>query len=310
MKIRKLLVPLDRSAFAEHALPLAIAIAKHAGADVRLAHVLPRYTEDPRLNEVEGELEAVFRRDAEGYLGEKASEVAERTGTEITTALLAGDPAEALRQEAIDFKADLIIMSTHGHGPISRLWLGSVADDLMRQAPIPVLLDRPRADEKGSVSEPVLRRWLVPLDGSELSRGIIPAVTAVGKVFDAEVTCLRVIEPMYLGADDLTGVGIAPEGQALYDTMSEIQQTQQREAIEDLDTTVAEFARHGLTAHGVLRTEASPAPTILEIAEEVDAIALATHGRAGLSRWLLGSTADKVARGSPKPLLVFHPSTE
>lgn len=307
MRIRKLIVPLDRSAFAEHAVPLVVAIAKHAGAEVRLAHVLPRYPDDPRWGEVEGELDAVFRHDAQSYLDEKAKEVAGHTGTEVSTAVLAGDAAEALRNEATAFGADLIIMSTHGHGPLSRLWLGSVADDLMRHAPVPVLLDRPRGEEPPPAEEPVLRRWLIPLDGSELSHAIIPAVTAIGQVFEAEVTCLRVTEPIYMGADDLTGIGVAPEGQALYDMVTEIHQAQQKQAAEYLDRIVAEFVSHGVTAHGILRTEGNPASVILEMAEGADAIALATHGRGGLSRWLLGSTADKVARGSTKPLLVFHP---
>ena len=86
-----------------------------------------------------------------------------------TAAVVSGLDADGILQRVQDVKADLIVMTTHGRGPLGRFFLGSVADELIRQAAVPVLLVRPRDPAPGIVPEPLLEHVLVPLDGSSLA---------------------------------------------------------------------------------------------------------------------------------------------
>lgn len=87
-------------------------------------------------------------------------------------------------------------MTTHGRGPVSRLLLGSVADRLVREVPIPVLLVRPHEAAPDLASEPVLRHILVALDGSALAEQVLEPVVALGTLMQADYSLLRVYGPL------------------------------------------------------------------------------------------------------------------
>lgn len=114
--IRSLLVPLDGSPFAEQALPLAVALARQAGAAIHLARV-----------HVPVDL----------ALPEGVVRLAGETGLAVTAALLEGRVADALEEKAKAASVDLMVLTTHGRGPLGRFWLGSVADTLVRHLPMP-----------------------------------------------------------------------------------------------------------------------------------------------------------------------------
>lgn len=143
-----LLVPLDGSDFAEHALTYALSLARQYGSQITLLRVLP-----PGRWEWEGEMRAelpdggdrvheVERSQAELYLEEKKNELDAR-GVEVTAILIPGrGVAEAILDTAVAEDADTIIIATHGLTGIQRWMIGSVAERVMRHAPVPVLLIR------------------------------------------------------------------------------------------------------------------------------------------------------------------------
>ena len=146
---RSVLVPLDGSAFAEQALPIAIEIAQAARARVRLVlvHQTASVLSDRRDT---GDLSTKARLAAlkaeRGYLRQVAARVKEVTGTKVTGVTLHG-PIAATLGEHIDLTgADLVVMTTHGRGMLERAWLGSVADALLRTVKVPMLLVRPRKE--------------------------------------------------------------------------------------------------------------------------------------------------------------------
>jgi nucleotide-binding universal stress UspA family protein len=164
---RSLLVPLDGSAFAEHALPFALSIARRAGASINLVKVhIPftkAYADSPSLfsDQVEDKVIAQER----AYLDEMTKRIAGASALPVASALLESEvPSETLNRHAATSRADLIVMTTHGHGPFSRFWLGSVADEMVRRATTPILLVRPHQKAIDLASEPVLRHILIPLD--------------------------------------------------------------------------------------------------------------------------------------------------
>ena len=77
-------------------------------------------------------------------------------------------------------------MTTHGRGLLSRAWLGSVADRLVRQLPMPMLLVRPHETDPADITNPPsIKHVLIPLDGSELSECIVPHALALGRLMGA-----------------------------------------------------------------------------------------------------------------------------
>src|SRR5258708_4823466 len=129
--IRSVLVPLDGSSFGEHALPLASKIARCAGARLHLARV---HHELPAPYAVGAgfidEVDLALRNRESYYLQEAARHLDFESSRQLSTEVLDGEAATALNARAAD--ADLVVMTTHGRGPLGRLWLGSVADELIR----------------------------------------------------------------------------------------------------------------------------------------------------------------------------------
>ncbi|MCH7891353.1 MAG: universal stress protein, partial [Gemmatimonadetes bacterium] len=130
-----ILVPLDGSKFSESALPTALTIARRWNAELEIVTV----QEDPSMLAQEV-LQLPTHGWFERYLGEVADRVQEEEGFPVHATVLTGSPAEATHNHAAERGADLVVMATHGRGPMSRFWLGSTADALIRRSTIPILL--------------------------------------------------------------------------------------------------------------------------------------------------------------------------
>jgi nucleotide-binding universal stress UspA family protein len=89
--------------------------------------------------------------------------------------------------------SDLIVMTTHGRGPVSRFWLGSVADQLVHRLPMPLLLIRTQEDSPLPRDEPELRNLLVALDGTPTAEQILQPAGVLAKLMGASCTLLRVV---------------------------------------------------------------------------------------------------------------------
>src|SRR5947209_5123978 len=137
---RSLLVPLDRTAFAEQALPLALRIARRANARLDLVEVHALYAlEDPTAAwlPLEPERDAERKRQEQLYLDATAKWATSVSQVSVTASVLPGSAvipatvAGSILEQARAGKADLIVMATHARGPLSRLLAGSVADKLI-----------------------------------------------------------------------------------------------------------------------------------------------------------------------------------
>lgn len=303
---RSIMVPLDGSAFGEHALPMALAIARRSGAVLRLVHV-HLATElvftiggAPLVDELADEPTRTVER---GYLDGLAQRLATSWDVEIVTTLVEGPPTPVLREYAVESGVSLIVMSTHGRGPVSRFWLGSVADTLVRQAPMPVLLVRPHLeaiDLLDLTQERAVSRMLVPLDRSALAEDALAHAVELGQLTGAEYVLLQAIDPIVMDyAPIARSAGL---DERLVDAW-------RLEAQDYLDGEAARLRANGLRVHTCVAL-APPAVAILDYARQhtIDLIAMSTHGRSGVSRMLLGSVADKVVRGANTPVLLHRPA--
>ena len=293
---RSLLVPLDGSAFAEHALPFASSIARRAGATLRVVRVHVPVASLYSGNELVADLtlDAKIRENETAYLDGVVKRLAEIVPVPVSRILVDGPVADALREQSLDSAADLVVMTTHGRGPLSRFWLGSVADTLVRHLPMPILLVRPQEEAPTLAAEVTLRRILIPLDGSDLAEQILGPATELGSLTQAEFTLLRVVEPFMPPPHQLLG--------PLFDQLA-------RKAQIYVDGVAERLRGQSLRVETRVVINRFAAAAIMEEARvrATDLIALETHGRGGLGRMLLGSVADKVVRGALTPVLVHRP---
>lgn len=195
---RSLLVPLDGSASAEQALPLALDIARRAGAKLDLVSVQvpfpPVYGEGKAR--LDNPLEAEARGKARSYLDGLIRRLAAVSTVPVAATLFTGTVADTLYHHAKATRIDLVVMTVIGTGPWTRLWLGSVADELVRRLPMPLVLLRPQQPASELSRALAIKHILVPLDGSVAAEQIVEPAAALGALMQSKFTLLRVVAPV------------------------------------------------------------------------------------------------------------------
>jgi len=300
-RYRSLLVPLDGSAFGEHALPLALGIARRAGATVRLVHVRSPLepASDPGRLSYDGGLDAWTRRHQQAYLDGLVRRLAKVTPVPVVPLLAEGREVVPTLCEVASAATDLVVMATHRRGMLGRLWHGCVADALLRRLTAPLLLVRGYGAPVDLTGDPVPRHVLIPLDGSEGAEQVLRPALDLGALTGASHTLLRIIRPEtdYSVAYGRVGTGRLAEERTQAEACSYLRRLAQRLG--------GEAAR----AHPRLLFAEQPiAASVLWCAEKHDAdlIALTTRGRSTLSRLFRGSVADQVARRATTSVLVVR----
>ena len=307
------LVPLDGSALAAQVLPYAGMVAKSTGATVLLLRVV-----NPFPGELVREGISVYREtdnqagalpsaadwedvlsrinsDALAYLEEMA-ETIRSDGVTVETVVKDGDPADCILEEANKDAGTLIAMSTHGRTGVGRWLLGSVTDKMVRSGGHPMLITR--AQEGGA--HPV-NRVVLSLDGTELSEQALPHAAEMGKSLGVGVTVLRAVS--------LNPYGEAFTEYAPIHASQDLTGDMESEAQEYVTAKVAELQAAGVADVTGSVVTGYPASVILdEVGDAGDKlVTMATHGRAGMARLLLGSVTDRVVRHSAGPVFVVRP---
>ena len=307
------LVPLDGSALAAQVLPYAEMVARSTGATVVLLRVVNPYpgelvregislyreTDDqggalPSSADWEDVL-ARINSDAQAYL-EQMAETIRSDGVTVETAVRDGDPAECIVAEADRDAGTLIAMTTHGRTGVGRWLLGSVTDKMVRGGRHPMLITR--AQEGGA--HPV-NRVVLTLDGSDLSEQALPHAAVMAKSLGVGVTVLRAVS--------LNPYGEAFTEYAPIHVGQDVAGEMESEAGEYVAARVADLQSEGVADVTGSVVTGYPASVILdEVGDAGDKlVTMATHGRAGMARLLLGSVTDRVVRHSAGPVFVIRP---
>jgi nucleotide-binding universal stress UspA family protein len=237
------------------------------------------------------------------YLELKAKEL-QSQGTRATTAIAYGNVPDEIVGYADKNDIDLIIISTHGYSGIRRWVLGSVARKVLYGTEVQVLLIKSKAPK---VSHVELQRLLLPLDGSPFSESPIPTIEQLTKGTKAEIFLTLVCEPPLVPS--YGDHPINPTWEQHRDTLwAEAKQ----QASEYLKKMESKLKKQGMRVKSqVLSGELGRvAETILQAAEKekVDLIAMATHGRSAVSRWVYGGVANRIVEQSLQPVLLIRPS--
>jgi nucleotide-binding universal stress UspA family protein len=297
----KVLVPLDGSKTAEKVLPLARCFARGLQIPVELLGVvdlaeMARHVTADQASMIRTLVDDATRR-FENYLKGFAKNF---PAGSVRYTVQQGNAAEAIVESAATEKDTLIAMATHGRSGLDRWLLGSVAEKVLRGASNPVLLVR--ATEKAPLWDmATLKRVIVPLDGSELSERILPYVEALAKHLDLEVTLIGV----YSGSLTAGGSG---EGFYNTDQMKAFIASVRAETVTYLASKTGEMKRKGLNKVSFAAKEGLEADEIIALARQTPdtLIAMCTHGRSGVQRWMLGSVTETVVRHTSDPVLVIR----
>ncbi len=312
--IRTILVPLDGSTFGEHALPVALSIARRARASLSLVRVLPAFASEVLEHGAQRSLvKSEYHRETELYLKRVAERIQEVDSLTVTVHVGEGEIADAIRGAVEAGFADLVVMTTHGRGPLARFWLGSISDELIRELPIPLLLVHPSEQPPDLTADLALERILIPLDGTPLSEQMIAPATELARAMNGCCILVRAVQ-----TDIPANLAFEPGGevaaQHVHFMVDELEAVRQRHKLE-AEAYLARIAE-GIRAEGVqveTRVVLDEPPTEAILTEAkwgCDLIALETHGFSGLKRLWSGSVADKVIRGSHAPVLVQRPASD
>ena len=289
-----LLVPLDGSAASATVLPYAEGIAGVMDARLLLFTVISDQTQDtPEASEPLRTEETSEEHSAAAYLESIAQALTER-GVEVTTSVVLGQPADEILVAADEPGVSMVVMATQGYGGVGRWLVGSVADKVMRIAGRPVLLVRP-PETPARDERLVLKHLLVPLDGSPLAETAVPLAVELAHRSGATLTLVR-FAPHRLMWTTAYGYQVTD-----LDGWDEEEATAAKAYLEG----VRDHVPKEVTSASVFR-RGEPAPSLTELVreEKTDLVIMSTHGRGGLWRFLVGSTADRVVRSGIPTLLV------
>ena len=304
--LEHVLVPLDSSKLSEQILLYIGHIAKNMHSRMTLLHVVDTdalpHLPGNRYKELTEQLLEREKDLARRYL----SALRDRIGANeeaVSCEVIPGSPAEAIVSFAHSQGIDLIAMSTHGRSGLNRWFMGSVADKVLHAATVPLLLFRPQNGNAPQV--PQIQTILLPLDGSPLAESASPMAEFLAKSLALKVLVARAV-PTYVFpfGDPYTFDGSA--------YTAELLELATKDAADYLDKTVDGLRLKGLKAERCLLLQGDTAGQLIDLAGRTTnvLVVMSTRGRSGLGRWVLGSVADRVVRGSGCPVLLIRAQAE
>lgn len=287
----RILVPLDGSRFAEAAIPAAIAIAERVGGEIRLLTVRPHLWTDEAAP-----LERALDQEAWAYLADASERARAMASAPVSSDVRLGVVHEEIVAAAAG--QDLIVMTSHGRGGLSRLWLGSVTDAVLRTTEKPVLVVRPPEPDATEQSFSV-DRVVVPLDGSAVAEAALGMAVALADAFAVPMVLVRsVLAPVPLDAAPFPAPDWVPVDphQLLRSAEADLESIADRvETAHGRPSVHVEMGRH-------------PASGIGDAAGSRGLIVIAADAHTGLRRAILGSVTDKVVRTAEGAVLVVRPT--
>jgi nucleotide-binding universal stress UspA family protein len=293
----RMLIPLDGSKVAEQVLPYTRYLAKSLALPVELFQAVDAAAVEVLANPAQG-------RYVDTLLNEKRASSAEYLETvrrsfeqvRLSSIVEIGKPEDLILDQATADPQTLVVMATHGQSGIQRWMLGSVADKVLHGMANDLLLVRATEQGKTDGAAP-LTKVIVPLDGSPLAEKVLPHVVELGTKMPLEVILTRAYAlPPAISPDEY-----AAYGQELFDQL-------EAEAKDYLEKKSKELSEKGLRNISYVVDLGYGAEEIIALARKTpdNFIAMCTHGRSGVKRWVLGSVTDRVLRHSGDPVLIIR----
>ena len=296
----RILIPLDGSKTAENVLPYARFLAGAFKVPVELMAVIDIAEMAAHLSaEKAPHLDTMVEdgvRSSQEYLKRVAASF---PGVKVNCTVEKGKAADAIVEKGEADKGALITMATHGRSGVNRWLLGSVAEKVLRSTTNPLLLVRAREQAK-SEGEASFKSIILPLDGSEMAERALPAVAALAKQLGLGIVLFRAYHIPY----SVYGDGDGYSAVNIESLIAEVRD----EARSYLDTKTAELKKQGLEKVTCIAKEGFSGDEIIKVGRETPGslVAMCSHGRSGVKRWVLGSVTETVVRHSEGPVLIVR----
>jgi nucleotide-binding universal stress UspA family protein len=295
LSIKNVLVTTDISERSEAAFAFAASLARQHGSTLHLLYVETfnhafTYASDVPLAIPSTQWMDDVRKEREAQLLDSAKKFGGGVSLKVIPHFRVGPPAVQIIACAKEVSADCIVMSTHGRSGITRLLFGSVTEQVLRESSCPVLCVKP--GEKAMSSGPVL----LTTDLSPESLSVLPYAKALAREHNCELHVATVLEDL---------IYLQPEG--IYPLKPVEWMIEEHRSMENqLRQLAADLCKDGINAVPHIK-HGHAAKEINQLATEIKAacIVLATHGRSGLGRMMLGSVAEDILRGSKCPVLAL-----
>ena len=285
-----MIVPLDGSRAAEMVIPYAEEVAAKLGSQMILVSVsesLPANMEQLYQAYLEHITQQV-QRQLKDWKPKKEAQVQSK--------VLTGKPADEILRYADDTNAGLIAMTSRGSSVRESWPLGNIAAKVLRATTKPLIFVRAPASEDAVRQKRLVKRILVPLDGSELGAAAIPHAEALGQALGAELVLFQAIDPAAVQRLPSEGVSYT---RAVAVDMQKVLST---EYLNGVRKTLKE---KGLEVSSAIAV-GSPPDQIVDYAKAnaIDLITMSSHGRTGIRRWVFGGVTDKVLHSGDTAVLV------
>jgi len=289
----RILLPLDGSDVAETALAYGEELSRRLGSELVLYHV------HPREHANEGHMHQVYLDKTADTAKSRARDLG--ANLKVSIRVEEGEAIESICSLVDSHRVDLIVMTAVSTSALSvGKMLGNVADQVCRTVPIPVLLVRPKRMAEISAGGDRVKRILLPTDGSDLSKQAVGVGEELALKMRLDVILFRMAE-MYRQYEEVAGSAVAVD----YERLDRILQDNIKTELGRLGESMKQ---KGLSVTSVVTSGVDAAAEIVENCKETgaDLVAMSTHGRSGVGRWVFGSVAEKVLRHGETPLLLVH----
>lgn len=304
LRIKRILHPTDFSPGAEAAFEQARRLAHRHGAELHLLHVAPTFGEDPARGAFKAatDEDAFYRKlrdEADERMQQLIDAHAEDGHVPVKRVHSRGvEPGEVILDYAASEDVDLIVLGTHSRRGMRRLLLGSVAEKVTHRSQCPVLVVREGKDNGEEAPGERTRRLLAPIEFAPLAVEVLRYARELAALNEATLDVLHVVD--LLRHADLYHAGLR--------NVREVERDLEKKARERLEEVYDKAG--GPAGSAAFHTRVGhPAQEIIEFAEHIrpGLIVLASHGRSGMERFLLGSTTERVLRGAPCSVFVTKP---
>lgn len=330
--LNRILVPLDGSTLAESALPVAARLARATGGTLLLVRAFQAVlTEFSPMIGVTGA--GADEREASAYLA-RVRERDDLRQIAVETVALGGAVARAIVDAAAAYHADSIVLTTRGRSGVTRRALGSIAEHVVREAPVPVLVLRGTADElrPPAADADCVWRAVIGLDGSaQAEEALRPAAQLLRTLSGAATAELALVRIIGLPADgEHARTTSLPEAardlerraatlHAYLRSVAERLLGEERDwaglvvrwaVIEAQDDAWGLIVAAEHPEHVAWRTPSEGATPLAAalLCHSTSLLALATPGGNALQRWADGGVVARVLEGTPLPVLLVRPS--
>jgi nucleotide-binding universal stress UspA family protein len=292
--IKRILVPLDGSRMAESVLTVAVAVAKCTSASIILLHII----EDRPPRTIHGEPHLATPQDSQHYLEDLAAQLLHDIPVEYHVhEVEENDVAQSVAAHAEELNVDMIVLCTHGRSGPRRVVWGSIAQQVLRRASVPVLIARPDMSLPNEI-----KLILLALDGTEAAEVALPATLELASSCGAHIEVVRVVPTAgTLAGDEVAVARLVPTAT---DATLNLEAASSAGYLVDI---LERLSEGGATASPqILRGD--PVQMVSEAARKSDVslIVVATHGRSGLGTLWTGSVGASLLSSADRPLLLVR----